>query len=79
MKELANADQNRLDDMNRCVKQFQDDILGLERAFHLRESLANQLKIKIDGLDKIHDEQQSEVGLNLLFNLLSLILSYDND
>lgn len=61
MKEQANADQNRLDGINRCIKQFQDDICGLERAFHTRELVANQMKLKIDDLDKVHSEQQSEV------------------
>ncbi|KAK4015578.1 hypothetical protein OUZ56_030552 [Daphnia magna] len=60
VKELANADQNRLDSINRCIKQFQDDINGLERAFHTRELVANQMKIKIDELEKVHNEQQSE-------------------
>lgn len=63
MKELANADQNRLDSINRCIKQFQDDINGLERAFRTRELVANQMKIKIDELEKVHNEQQSEVNL----------------
>ncbi|EFX81493.1 hypothetical protein DAPPUDRAFT_102466 [Daphnia pulex] len=60
VKELANADQNRLDSINRCIKQFEDDITGLERAFHTRELVANQMKIKIDDLEKLHNDQQSE-------------------
>lgn len=64
VKELANADQNRLDSINRCIKQFQEDITGLERAYHLRDVFASQLKIKIDGIEKIQNEQQAEV-LNL--------------
>jgi hypothetical protein len=50
-----------LDSINRCVKQFQDDITGLERAFHARELVANQMKIKIDDLEKVRNQQQSEV------------------
>ena len=61
VKELANADQNRLDGINRCIKQFQEDICGLDRAFQTREIAANQMKLKIDDLDKVHNEQQSEV------------------
>lgn len=61
IKQLANEDQNRLDGINRCVKQFQDDINSLERAHHAREVLANQMKNKIDDIEKIHSEQQAEV------------------
>lgn len=61
MKEQANADQDRLDGINRCTKHFREDIAGLERALQTRESFASQLKINNDNLEKELALQQSEV------------------
>jgi len=58
---LANADQNRLDDVNRCIKQMQNDIGSLERTLYTRELVASQMKIKLDEIEKFNNDQEAEV------------------
>lgn len=81
---LANADQNRLDDVNRCIKQLQDDIKNLERTLYARELVAAQLKLQLDERERIINEQQAEVEIlqirnNATTKLLSRPPNYYHD
>lgn len=66
---LANADQNRLDDVNRCIKQMQNDIGSLERTLYTRELIASQMKIKLDEIEKFNNDQEAEVLKSILIKL----------
>ena len=77
-KELANSDQNRLDEVNRCVKLISEDIASLERTLYNRELVAAQIKMKLEEVEKLNAQQEAEVFyFNTYGNITMQCMQFD--